>query len=160
MMDGIREYVIHLTATALICGVVFRFTRGSGTVRGIIRLLCGVIMAYSVVQPVKQLDFGGVDDYIWEFRDEADRAVAEGKKASSAAWAESITQGTEAYILEKTKSMDAELTVEVELSDDEIPVPVAVLLEGKVAPYAKSVLSDMLEQDLNIPKERQTWISK
>ena len=157
MMEGIRDYVIHLTATSLICAVIFRFAHGSGAFKMIIKMLCGIILAYSIVQPVKQLDLSGVEEFASEFREEADRAVQQGKNASAAAWAESITQGTEAYILEKTKAMNVDLIVEVELSDDEVPVPVGITLTGQVAPYTKTVLSDMIEQDLNIPKENQTW---
>lgn len=87
-------------------------------------------------------------------------AVQWGESTAATALAESISQGTEAYILEKAKGMNVELAVEVELSDDEIPVPVAVSLTGQVAPYVKTVLSDTISQDLNIPKEKQIWISQ
>lgn len=159
-MASIREYVIHLIAAALVCAVVFRFARGSGAVRSMIRLLCGIFLAYSIVQPVRQLNLQGIDDFVAGFRKEAQWAVQRGKNTSAEAWAESISQGTEAYILEKAKAMNADLVVEVELSDDELPVPVAVSLTGRIAPYAKSVLSDKISQDLNIPKENQTWISQ
>lgn len=86
--------------------------------------------------------------------------MSDGKNASATAWSESIIAGTEAYILEKTKAMNVDLNVEVELSEDEVPMPAGVKLIGKVAPYAKSVLSDMIERDLNIPKECQIWISQ
>lgn len=160
MMEGFRDYVIHLTATALICAVIFRFARGSGAIKMIMKLLCGIVLAYSLIQPVKQLKPLSLEEMTRDFRQEAECAVDQGRKTSAEAWAESIKQGTEAYILEKTKAMNAELIVEVELSDDEMPIPVGVSLFGQIAPYAKSVLSDMIEQDLNIPKERQTWISQ
>ena len=85
MMEGIRDYVIHLTATSLICAVIFRFAHGSGAVKMIIKMLCGIILAYSIVQPVKQLDLSGVEEFASEFREEADRAVQQGKNASAAA---------------------------------------------------------------------------
>ena len=159
-MDAIREYVIQVTATALICAVVFRLARGSGGTKMIIRLLCGIVLSCSIIQPVKQLEFSPFEELNRTFRQEADRAVEQGKIASAAAWADSITQGVEAYILEKTKAMHLDMIVEVELADDEVPTPVGVRMVGKVAPYAKSVLSDMIEQDLNIPKEQQIWISQ
>jgi hypothetical protein len=56
--------------------------------------------------------------------------------------------------------MNIDLAVEVVLSEDEIPIPVAVSLAGNVAPYAKSLLSEAISKDLNIPKENQTWISQ
>lgn len=159
-MDSIRDYVIHISATALLCAVILRFARGSNAVKMMIKLLCGIVLAYSVIQPVKKLDLSGLEDFTSEFREEADQAVQWGKNAYAESWTESISQGIEAYIVEKAKAMNVDLVVEVELSDDEIPVPVAVSLTGDVAPYAKSVLSDTIWQDLNIQKENQTWISQ
>ena len=158
MIAAMREYVIHVTATALICAVVFRLFQGSGSGKMIVKLLCGIVLAFSILQPVKQVHFSVIDEFTRDFGQEADRAVNEGKNTSATAWSESITEGTEAYILEKTKAMNVDLTVEVELSEDELPMPAGVTLTGKVSPYVKSVLSDMIEQDLNIPKESQTWI--
>lgn len=160
MIDALREYVIHVIATALICAVVIRLFRGSGSGKMVVKLLCGMVLTFSIIQPVRQMDISFVDEFVWEFRAEADRAVSDGKNASATAWSESIIAGTEAYILEKTKAMNVDLNVEVELSKDEVPMPSGVKLIGKVAPYAKSVLSDMIERDLNIPKECQIWISQ
>ena len=159
-MDGLRTYVLHITATALICTVILRFSWGNGAVKMIIKLLCGIVLLFSMIQPLKQFDFAFVESFAAGFQEEADRAVQWGENAASESWAESICQGTEAYILEKAKTMKVDLTVEVELSDDEIPIPVAVSLTGDVSPYVKSVLSDTISQDLNIPKERQKWISQ
>lgn len=160
MMDGFRDYVIQLSATALICAVVLRFARGSGAVKMMIKLLCGIILSYSIIHPITDLSFSGIRQFASEFQADAQNAVQWGEEVYSEAWTQSITQGVEAYILEKARDLKLDLCVEVELSDDEIPVPVAVLLTGDVAPYAKSVLGDTISRDLNIPKENQTWISQ
>ena len=62
--------------------------------------------------------------------------------------------------MEKSSGLNLDLVVEVELSDDEIPVPVAVSLTGNVSPYNKLILSNTISNDLNIPKEKQIWISQ
>jgi hypothetical protein len=72
--------------------------------------------------------------------------------------AERIIQQTQAYILDKARSLDAELTVEVFLGDGTIPVPIGVRLEGNISPYARKLLSQMLQDDLGIPAEEQIWI--
>lgn len=157
-MNGLQEYVIHLSATALICAVLLRLARGNGAVKAMIKLLCGIVLAYSLIQPVKQLKLSGLERFVSEFHEDADRAVEWGKNVSAEAWAQSISQGAEAYILEKAKTMNLDLVVEVELSDDEIPVPAAVSLIGNAAPYAKTVLSNTISEELNISKENQIWI--
>ena len=157
-MDGLRDYVLQITATALICAVTLRFARGGGAAKKIIKLLCGIVLACSIIQPVRHLDISAIDEITFGFQEEAEAAVLWGKNEAYTAWIDSITERTEAYILEKAKAMNVDLVVEVELSDDESPVPVAVSLSGNVAPYVKSVLSDTISQELKIPKEKQIWI--
>lgn len=159
-MAAMRDYVVHLCATALICTVILNLTKGSSTIKVIIKLLCGIVLTYSIIQPIKQLKVSEFEKLDWNLQEEADRAMEQGKSAAKKAWAESIEQGTETYILEKAQKMDVTLSVEVELSDDNVPVPVGVSLTGQIAPYAKVILSDMIEQELNISKENQTWISR
>lgn len=159
-MGGLGTYVLHITATALICTVISHFMRGSGAVKTIMKLLCGIVLVFSIIRPVKQFDFTSIERFTVGFQREADQAAQLGKNTAFETWTESICQGTEAYILEKAKAMKADLAVEVEVSDGEIPVPVAVSLTGDVSPYVKSVLSDTISQELNIPKEKQIWISQ
>lgn len=158
-MEALREYVIHVSATALICALLIRFVHSTGTVKMMIRLLCSLLLTYSIIQPIIQLELPDFGSFAAEYRTEADRAVQLGKDITSSAWSERISSGMEAYILEKSKELNLDLIVEVELSDDEIPVPVAVSLTGKVAPYAKSILSETISKNLDIPKEKQIWIS-
>lgn len=159
-MDWLCDYVIRLSATALLCAVIMRFSRGSSAAKMMIKLLCGIVLAYSIIQPIRQLEISDFGDVVMDYRNEAENAVQWGKNVSTEAWVESISQGVQTYILEKAKDLNLDLVVEVELSDDEFPVPVAVSLTGKAAPYAKTVLSDAISRDLNIPKENQKWISR
>jgi hypothetical protein len=159
LMEGLRDYAIHVSSTALICSLLLRFADISGAAKVMIRLLCSVILIYSITQPIRQFDIPEFGNLVEQYKDEADLAVQHGKKVTSKAFAERISNGMEAYILEKSTGLNLDLNVEVELSDDEIPVPVSVSLTGKVSPYAKSILSDTISDDLNIPKEKQIWIS-
>ena len=157
-MTALREYVIHVIATAMLCTVVLRFVHSSGTVTMMLQLLCSIILAYAIIQPVKQIDFPDLGDIVMEYRDDASAAVMQGNKITSDALIECISSGAEAYILEKSKEMNLDFDVEVEVSEDRIPTPVAVTLKGKASPYAKAILSQTISNDLNIPKEQQKWI--
>lgn len=159
-MDTFRDYVVRIIATALLCAVIVRFARGSGTVKKMVKLLCGIVLASGVILPMRQwnvYDFGNV---VSEFRQDAEHAVAIGEEESFQTWAACIQEGVETYILKKADALNLKLDVEVVLSDDEIPVPVSVMLTGNAAPYAKTVLGDAISQDLNIPKEKQIWITR
>lgn len=159
MMVGLRAFVVNITATALICALVMRLTHGSGTVKLVMKLLCGMVLAVSLLKPINALEFADIEQYMARFQFQADQAVQWGEDSASLTWRESISQGVETYILEKAKTLKVDLDVEVELSEEEVPIPVGVSLVGKISPYAKSVLSDTISQDLNIPKEKQIWIS-
>ena len=71
--------------------------------------------------------------------------------------AQFIKERTQSYILDKAQSLNAVLDVEVTLSDDEIPVPVKVCITGKVSPYARGRLENLIIEDLGIEKENQIW---
>ena len=159
-METLRDYAIQVSATALICALILQLVNVSGAVKVMIRLLCSIILLYSIIQPFKQLDFPDFGNILSKYREEADIAVQHGTNITSKALTERISSGMEAYILEKSSGLKLDLIVEVELSNDEIPVPVSVSLKGKTSPHAKSKLSDIISKDLNIPKEKQIWISQ
>lgn len=159
-METLRDYAIQVSATALICALILQLANVSGAVKVMIRLLCSIILLYSIIQPFKQFAFPDFGNILSKYRKEADIAVQRGTNITSKALAERISSGMEAYILEKSSGLKLDLIVEVELSDDEIPVPVSVSLKGKASPHAKSKLSDIISKELNIPKEKQIWISQ
>ena len=74
------------------------------------------------------------------------------------AYRSGIKQRTESYILEKARSLGTEVTVEVTLSTEEMPVPIGVTLTGSISPYAKEQLAQMMEQELGINRKEQIWI--
>lgn len=157
-MQAIREYLVRVTAAALLCGVAGKLLPG-GSVGAVLKMICGILMALLVVNPVLKLELSELTDFADRITMEADDAVAEGEQQAQTALCEGIIVQTRAYIQDKANELGAELLVEVELTNDQIPVPCGVTLQGQISPYAKSVLSDYLEKSLGIRAEAQTWIS-
>ena len=156
-MDIIREYLLQLLATAIICALVIRIVPGDGTIAVVSKLLCSIFLVICAVKPIPQLKISVVDEFGSGLMDEAKDIAADGKKTVRDIMVESISGQTEAYILEKAKEMDVDLAVQVEVSEDDIPVPISVSLSGKISPYAKNRLSDTITRDLGIDKEHQIW---
>ena len=156
-MDAIREYLLHLLAAAIVSSVVIRLFPGNGTITGIAKLLCSVFLIICAVKPIPQLKISLVDEFGSGLMTEAENIATDGKNAARNLLAESISEQTEAYILEKAKEMDVDLVVQVEVSEDDIPVPISVCISGRLSPYAKNRLSDMITRDLGIDKEHQIW---
>lgn len=157
-MLAIQEYLLSVTAAALICTVAKRIAPG-GTVGAALKMVTGMLMLLAVVHPWAEIRMADLSEYTADIQNAADHAAAEGIESSQLALREGIIQRVRTYILDKAQTLEADLTVEVELTDDTLPVPCGVTLRGNVSPYARSVLSEYLEDVLGIGSEALRWIS-
>lgn len=153
----IRSYILSVAAAAIICAVIRQFFQNSGAADRILRVLTGICMTLTVLQPLLNVQIGKISNIMSDFSYEANIAVQAGKENSYQAISEFIKEETESYILEKATQYDSNLQVRVLLNADEIPLPVAVELKGEVSPYAKQCIEKMIEEELGIPCEAQTW---
>lgn len=153
-MEALRQYVISVVAAALLCGI-FRNILGDGATGRILKLVCGLFLAYAVLQPLGRLDVTGeIRDFLPDI-DQAEQAVAAGEAFSQDAMTRLIKTETAAYILDKATALGLEVTVEVTL--DEENRPAAVSITGEASPQERRKLASILALDLGIPKEAQQW---
>ena len=68
-----------------------------------------------------------------------------------------VQEHTEAYIVDKATALHASLSAQVTVSDDEIPIPVAVRLTGAVSPNVRRQMEDFIQEELGITRENQKW---
>lgn len=155
-MEGLRRYVISVTAAALICGVITGIVKKGGAGE-LIRMLCGLVLAFTILYPISGLNLEALTFDLLPSAWEGESMAAQGEKISRQSMADIIKSETEAYILDKAAALEVSLTAEVSLSEDDIPVPVGVTLSGSLSPYARSQLTNVIEKDLGIPKEKQLW---
>jgi len=158
-MGTLREYLMQVTAAAVICGIVTAIVGKKGSGYSIIRLMTVVFMVMTIIGPVASLKLDQFTDYFADIQTDSDAFVAAGGESSREKIGEVIKEKAEAYILDKAVPLGADITVTITLSDGELPVPVSVLIRGAVSPYAKSRLSQIIEQDLGIPMGEQKWES-
>jgi hypothetical protein len=158
-MDRIREYLLSVTAAALLCGILRQLAGEKGSTAALIRLLCGIFLSLTVVSPLAKLRLGELPFDPREVLADARESAEEGADYARSAMARHIKEQTEAYILDKAAAYDAEITVEVAVEGDP-PVPVACTLRGRASVYAKRQLSAILQQELGIREEDQYWISE
>lgn len=156
-MESIRQYVISVTAAAILCGILKSVLPGKDAMAGMLRLITGIFLAFTVIKPLAQVELADLPVLSSDYLSEAQAASADGEKIASDAMAAIIKQQAEAYILDKARSMNLRLTVTVTVSDDTLPTPVGVRLSGAVSPYARSCLERVIEEDLGIAKENQIW---
>ena len=157
-MADIGAYLVSVTAAALICGAAKALTP-EGVLGTALKTVTGLMMVLAVASPWLDLRLPDISGWTESFRQEAENAAALGADSAMDALREGISQQTRTYIQDKAKLLDADLTVEVILSEDELPVPKGAVLRGAVSPYAKSVLSEYMRTELGIETEEQIWIT-
>ncbi len=151
-------YLISIVAAALVCSIVQKMLGEKGTVGLMGKLLSGVFLVLTLITPLRSFRIQNPGSITHIYTQEAQRVTADGMDQAREAMADGIKKRTEAYILDKAAGMDVVLSVEVILDESEIPVPESVQLTGAVSPYAKQRLTMIMEEDLGIDKEHQTWI--
>lgn len=156
-MENIREYILSVTCAAVLCAVLGSFFEKKGTVGTLLKLISGLFLAFTVIRPVLKVDLTDLTSILQAYTEDAEAAAAMGEIYAREELSAVIKSEAESYILDKASSLGAELTANVTLSDDDIPLPAAVTLAGDISPYAKTVLSAQIEENLGIPKEDQQW---
>ncbi len=156
-MELLRQYLLSVTAGALAVGILKKLLPEKGTASAIGKMVMGLFLALVVIGPLAKLELQEFSDFAGSFEQEASQAVAAGQAQTNLALRDIIKSRTEAYILDKAQQLNLQLQVIVELSSDDLPVPVAVRLTGPAAPYARQQLQDFIQQQLNIAKEDQLW---
>lgn len=156
-MEALGQYVLHLVVAAIFCAVVKALAGKKGTAAGAVQMLCGVFLLLTLVKPLVGIRIGDFSTEFW--RDQADAAVAAGTSTAEESLRQLIKDKTEAYILDKARLFGGELTVEVSLDSSDLPAPKSVEISGKISPYGKMRLQQVIRDDLGIPAEAQLWIT-
>ena len=144
-------------AAAILCGMITILLGNKGTIGVVVKLLSGLLMILAVISPWTTISFDGFFGWANDISADGNNIVADATDAANVAYRAGIKQGIEAYVLEKAKDYGCTLVAEVTLSEDAVPKPVGITLKGNIAPYAKSVLSTMIAEELGIDREEQIW---
>lgn len=155
-MPAVREYVLRVVCAALICGAAESLLTDSA-IKKHVKLLCGLFLTYAMLSPLVGLELPSLPTLnIYTY--EGNIAVSVGQDYAQKAQAEYISEECEAYILDKAEQLQLRLRVEVTVAEkEEVLQPDRVTLEGEYSPEAKEELTEYIEQELGIPKERQQW---
>ncbi len=155
-MERLGQYVISVTAAALICGIVSGVVKNNPA-KEVIRMLCGLLLTVTVLHPFADIDFSALSDFSLSYAGEGELLAASGEEAALTAMADIIKAESEAYILDKAAGQEVSITVEVSVSQELMPVPAEVRISGNVSPYDRQQLSQIIQKDLGIAKENQIW---
>ena len=156
-MDTVREYLIGVIVTAILCGVITNVLDTKSLVGTTIKLLAGLLMLFAVVHPWVSISLDNIFDWTASITADGSGFVADGDRMAKEAYRKSIIERTRAYIVDEARELNCELNVEVILSEDAMPIPKQVRLSGEISPYARQTLSAILSERLGIQREDQIW---
>jgi hypothetical protein len=156
-MDEIKTYLMTVICAALICAITCTVMASKGVNGALVRLLAGVIMTVTLITPFKRLDLSGINGYWDAYSSDAASSVALGVEQTKLALRDGIKKRSEEYILKEASRLNLSITAAVQLSDDDLPVPVRVDLSGNASPYAKNALIQSVCTAFDLKKENVQW---
>lgn len=155
-MNALVQYMLMVISAAIVAGIILRLS-GQGTMGTIVKLLCGLFMALTMISPILELELPDVEGWFANYGAQGHAAADAGAEMAQDSVHAIIKDRVRAYILDKAALYDASLDVQVTL--DDAGVPSGVTVRGMISPGAKAALIKIIETDLNIGKEDQRWIS-
>lgn len=153
-MENLRQYIMSVILAALICGILLGLVHSKSSEKAI-RLLCGLFLTLTVIRFPGQIELDSLFSSYSSYNQTAQDAAALGKKRASKMAADSIKAQYETYILDKASALNAEVSIDISVNQEYIPIHANI--SGKISPYNRHRLEDILETDLGITKENQLW---
>ena len=156
-MQHVSEYLLSVTAAAIICMVAKSLVRTNGAAGQMIRIVTGVILIISIISPLHAFRFQNLKGFLDEFQASAEDYVSAGTASAQTAMKEIIIEETTAYIMNAANKYGVELELSIVLSDDTVPQVERIVLTGSVSPYEKSILQSYIYENFGLTEEQVVW---
>ena len=105
IMAFVREYIFSVTGAALVSGVILRLLAGKGSTAVLGKMLVGIFMALTVLNPIVNVTLPDLMDVVPNLSADAQTVVAQGEAATQNALAAGISKQVEAYILDRAEEL-------------------------------------------------------
>ena len=160
MMETIRTWLLGVTCAGLLVAVADALIP-KGTVRGVSRLVGGLILFLAMASPVLQLEDTDLAGWIGVLRADAAVAASALDETNGEMMETIIAEETAAYIEEKAAELGGacEALVVCQKGDNGLTIPTAVTVVGTLSAEQQSALSACIASDLAIPEEQQNFQS-
>lgn len=150
--------ILELCVLSVVCGAVLSFTPEGGT-KAVMRLLCTAALICSILQPLMDFDFDSFTENVSYIQDTEDSFSKTVTASTEKIKCSVIEENCREYILDKAENLGvniSELKLNVYISDGLI-LPYSAEISGKGSDEKIKELSSHIQDELGIPKERQTW---
>lgn len=156
-MEGIRQYILTVICASVLIAIITAFLGEKKHLSGIMKLITGVFIIFTVVAPVISIEIRDFQDFYKDISEDAQAVVRQGELMTQQSSQEIIKQQLEAYILDKASSMNLDIDIDLTLEDAAIAKPKQITINGNVSPYSKKMLQTFFVDEIGIPEEMQLW---
>ena len=124
-----------------------------------VRLTCALMLAILMIRPLRQLDTERIAEVLTLHRMERSGITEDADELSLKLCERIIRTETEEYIWDAARRLGiGKLGIRLRMkTDGALPIPWSIGLTGTVTEEQKEQLSLLLEGELGIPRQRQTW---
>ena len=157
-MQTFGQYILSIGMASLIVAIIEEFSDHKNATGTAIRMVCGLFLAFTVINPVTKLNIGILDAFSENLQLNAEAAVSAGSKLADQSLRQIIKEETQAYILDKAKALGCTLEADVTVGEGKPPVPASVRITGRIPANLKADMEVFLDEELGISKENQQWI--
>ncbi len=155
-MDTLYRYILTIISATLVCTVVLAFLDKKNPLYNVIKFLIGVFLTVTLITPLQNHNLIDFSNFLPLSNHDANMYVQSGKEYSDKEKETFITEQVRAYILDRAKELNTEISVDMELKQD-LSGPEVIYIAGNVSPYKKEKLQNMIERDFGVTKENQIW---
>jgi len=155
MMTVIRDWIISLTSSAILCAVLSEITP-EGKVKTVQRTVCGIVMAVAFFSPLLNLHYDSFSINLAEYEKAASSITSDAEKITDTLSRKYIEDESAAYILDKAQTYGCDASgadVEVRWSSRGVWYPVS----AEIFASYNSRLASSVAANLGIAEDNIKW---
>ena len=156
-MVMLGRYIFSVTTAAIIFSILQSLLHKNSAAAILVRLIGGLFLTFTVIAPVIDFDLDSIFEQSWAYTSHAEDIAAAGQIIAAEQLSQRIKEQCETYIIDKAMSYQTQLDADITLTNDEMPLPSAVLLKGNISPYVKSIIATWIQDEMGIPEDHQIW---
>lgn len=158
-MDMFKFWLLSVTGMALMIAAADGICP-EGAAKRAVRLIGGLVLLIVVLKPLMgEVENVGKTDLLAEYKSMATETAAQAGEERDKLIEELIAENTAAYIVDKAAKSGVECQAQVccERGADGLPIPAEVRISGRISQQQQEELSRIIEEDLGIGKEYQSF---
>ena len=161
MIEGVRSWLLSIIAVCLLCALADALMP-RGPVKKAGRLVCGLVLLCAMLAPLPGLQLETGQAWLEDYFAGLEQQKQNLKETADAGTKGIIEEQYSAYIVDKAKELDlvCQVRVTCRTDADGLTVPDGVEVAGRFSDEEQSRLTRIIEEELLVPPERQTYYSE